>query len=69
MTIENTISIAGLFILLLGGYVKLVTKIEKQDIRLANVEKQDDRIMTKLDTIADDISEIKIELQNKQNRP
>ncbi len=52
----------------IGGYVKLMTKIKELEIRLNSVEKQDDKIINKLDLIAEAISEIKIEMQNKQDR-
>lgn len=43
-------------------------KLRELDIRLTAVEKQDDEIYAKLDKMMEGIQEIKIELQNKQNR-
>lgn len=43
-------------------------KLRELDIRLTAVEKQDDEIYAKLDKMMEGIQDIKIELQNKQNR-
>ena len=51
-----------------GIYVKVTTKLRELEIRVKAVEKQDDIIINKLNNIDEDIGEIKVELQNKQNR-
>lgn len=66
--VETIIAIMGLAGAMIGGYVKLMTKIKELEIRLAQVEKQDDKILEKLESIAEDIGDIKIEMQNKVNR-
>jgi len=53
---------------LIGIYVKFSTKLKELEVRQAQVEKQDIEIITKLDSIRDDISELKVELMNKKNR-
>jgi len=35
---------------------------------MSTVEKQDDKILTKLDEIVEKVNEIKIDLQNKQDK-
>lgn len=49
-------------------YVKIMSRLSEFEIRLRQVEKQDDAIMNKLDEIAENITDIKIDLNNKQNR-
>ena len=60
---------------IIGIYVRMQTKLKELDIRLlsleskiAHVERQDEKIMDKLDSISEQINEIKIQLQNKQDR-
>lgn len=53
---------------IVGMYVNQQKKNTEFELRLNSVEKQDDSISKKLDKISEDISEIKIELQNKKNR-
>lgn len=53
---------------LIGIYVKVSTKLKELDIRVSAVEKQDNVIIGKLDDIKEDVGEIKVEMQNKQNR-
>ena len=67
-------------IVLLGGilslYIHLRTKLKELEMRVKMMEervelaeKQDDKILQKLDTITDHITNIRVELQNKQSRP
>ena len=49
-------------------YVKLMTKLVELETRVMSVEKQDNTILNKLDKIADDLTDIKIDLQNKQDK-
>ena len=66
------IFLAGQFIAIVIGlisiYVKVSLKLKELEIRVAVVEKQDDQISRKLDTIATQISNLSIQLQNKQDR-
>lgn len=49
-------------------YVKIMSRLSEFEIRLRQVEKQDDAIMNKLEEIAENLTDIKIDLNNKQNR-
>lgn len=49
-------------------YVKLMTKLVELETRVMAIEKQDNTISSKLDRIVEDLTEIKIELQNKQDK-
>ena len=64
--------IAGQAILIIGGligiYVKVSLKLKELEIRVHVVEKQDDQISRKLDTIANQLNQLSIQLQNKQDR-
>lgn len=51
-----------------GIYVRQQIKNKEFELRLNSVEKQDDSVSSKLDKISVDITAIKLELQNKQNR-
>lgn len=66
------IFIAGQAILIIGGligiYVKVSLKLKELEIRVHVVEKQDDQISRKLDTIANQLNQLSIQLQNKQDR-
>lgn len=53
---------------LIGIYVKVSLKLKELEIRVAVVEKQDDQISKKLDTIASQLNQLFIQLQNKQDR-
>jgi len=53
---------------LIGIYVKVSLKLKELEIRVNVVEKQDDLISKKLDRIATQISDLCIQLQNKQDR-
>jgi hypothetical protein len=64
--------IAGQAILIIGGligiYVKVSLKLKELEIRVHVVEKQDDQISRKLDTITQQLNQLSIQLQNKQDR-
>lgn len=66
------IFIAGQAILIIGGligiYVKVSLKLKELEIRVQVVEKQDDQISRKLDTITQQLNQLSIQLQNKQDR-
>lgn len=53
---------------LIGIYVKVSLKLKELEIRVSVVEKQDDQISKKLDTIASQLNQLFIQLQNKQDR-
>lgn len=64
---------------IIGGgiaiYVKMQTKLKELEIRMAQLEKsvehndkQDDLILQKLEDIKDQITELKVEMQNKQDK-
>lgn len=66
------IFIAGQAILIIGGligiYVKVSLKLKELEIRVNVVEKQDDQISRKLDLITQQLNQLSIQLQNKQDR-
>ena len=66
------IFIAGQAILIIGGligiYVKVSLKLKELEIRVQVVEKQDDQISRKLDIITQQLNQLSIQLQNKQDR-
>lgn len=72
MSQELLIFLVGQGIAILFGWVKLNTqmtiKLKELDIRLKHIESKDQEINSKLDSIFKKISEIQVELQNKQNR-
>jgi hypothetical protein len=49
-------------------YTKTQTRLSEIEIRLRAVEKQDDTIMRKLDEIKEEITDLKIAIQNKKDR-
>ena len=53
---------------LIGIYVKVSLKLKELEIRVHVVEKQDDQISKKLDVIANQLNQLSIQLQNKQDR-
>jgi peptidoglycan hydrolase CwlO-like protein len=72
MTQELLIFLVGQAVTILYGWVKLNTqmtiKLKELDIRLEHIEKKDQDVSQKLDSIFNKISEIQLELSNKQNR-
>lgn len=64
--------IAGQAIIIIGGligiYVKVSLKLKELEIRVNVVEKQDDKISRKLDNIFNQLNQLTIQLQNKQDR-
>ena len=72
MSQELLIFLGSQAIAIIFGWVKLNTqmtiKLKELDIRLEHIEKKDDDDSQKLDSIFKKISEIQVELQNKQNR-
>lgn len=53
---------------LISIYVKVSLKLKELEIRVNMVEKQDDLIAKKLDTIQHTLNALSIALQNKQDR-
>jgi peptidoglycan hydrolase CwlO-like protein len=72
MSQELLIFLIGQGAAILYGWVKINTqmtiKLKELDIRLEHIEKKDQDVSQKLDSIFNKISEIQLELQNKQNR-
>lgn len=64
--------LVGQAIAILGGlitiYVKTTLKIKELEIRVAIIEKEDARMMEKLDKIERAINNLAIQLQNKADR-
>ncbi len=58
----------GLLGIMIGAYLKIMTRLKEFEIRIGHMEKQDDTILKKLDDIADKINAIKIDMNNKKNR-
>jgi len=53
---------------LIGVYSKFQSRMDQLDLRITAMEKQDSRIIEKLDAIQEDLTDIKIDIQNKQDR-
>lgn len=53
---------------LISIYVKVSLKLKELEVRVHVVEKQDDQISRKLDTIAAQLNNLTVQLQNKQDR-
>lgn len=53
---------------LISIYTKVTLKLKELEIRVQMVEKQDDKIVQKLDSIIETINTLAIKLQNKQDR-
>jgi peptidoglycan hydrolase CwlO-like protein len=72
MNQELLIFLIGQGAAILYGWVKINTqmtiKLKELDIRLEHIEKKDQDVSHKLDSIFKKISEIQLELSNKQNR-
>ena len=68
ITPDTILAALTLLFLMIGGYVKIMSKIKELEIRMSTVEKQDDKILTKLDEIVEKVNEIKIDLRNKQDK-
>jgi hypothetical protein len=68
INLSNVIEILAFGVSMVVGYVKMQVKIKELEVRLDASEKQDNRIMEKLDRIGEDINDIKLDLQNKQDR-
>jgi hypothetical protein len=72
MSQELLIFLIGQGAAILYGWVKINTqmtiKLKELDIRLEHIEKKDQDVSQKLDSIFNKISEIQLELSNKQNR-
>jgi len=72
MSQELLIFLIGQAVTIVYGWVKLNTqmtiKLKELDIRLEHIENRDQYVSQKLDSIFNKISEIQLELSNKQNR-
>lgn len=69
INLSNVVEIFVFGFTIVGVYVKMQVKIKELEVRLKATEHNDNRIMEKLEGIGEDINDIKIEMQNKQNRP
>lgn len=60
------------FLTLAGGLISVYTKFQSRmdqlELRIKAMEQQDTRIIEKLDAIQEDLTDIKIDIQNKQDR-
>lgn len=54
--------------LTIGLFSQIKTKLRELEIRVQQVEHQDNSILEKLDKIKDQISNLRIDMQNKKNR-
>lgn len=68
ITLKDILYVLGLLITIVVGYGKLMAKIRELELRVGMVEKQDDKILIKLDKIADQIADIKEDLSYKQDK-
>lgn len=68
INLSNVLEIFGFGITVVVGWSKMQVKIKELEVRLNAQEKNDNRIMEKLDRIGEDINDIKLDLQNKQDR-
>jgi len=68
VTLKDIFALLGLMITIIIGYGKLMSKIRELELRVGMVEKQDDKILVKLDKIADQIADIKEDLSYKQDK-
>jgi len=68
INLSNVLEIFGFGITIVVGFVKMQVKIKELEVRLNAMEKNDNRIMEKLERIGEDINDIKLDLQNKQDR-
>ncbi len=50
------------------SYMTIMSKLRELELRVNMVERQDDKIISKLDDLMDSVNEVKLELSNKQNR-
>lgn len=62
------IFIIGQFIAGIRSYMTIMSKLRELELRVNMVERQDDKIISKLDDLMDSVQEVKLELSNKQNR-
>lgn len=75
MELQDILQIIGLLGVVVGLHVKNQTKMKELEMKIIAIEndishseKQDEKIMTKLDAIGSDITDIKIQLQNKADK-
>lgn len=68
ITLKDIFYIIGLLTSFLFSYGRITAWKREIEIRLTMVEKQDDKIIDKLDKIADQIADIKEDLSYKQDK-
>lgn len=54
--------------ILIAIYSKITSQLKEFEVRINHVEKQDDAILQKLNEINETVTNIRIELNNKQNK-
>ena len=62
--IQSVLFAIGLFKL----YTDMQIKMKELDVRMSAVERQDDEIYAKLDSIMEKLIQLQIKIENKQNR-
>lgn len=58
----------ALIAIMIKNHINVSLKLKELDMRLRVVERQDDTIVKKLDQIADQLFDLKLELQNKKDK-
>lgn len=59
---------AGQLVAGIRSYMSVMSKLKELELRITMVERQDDKIINKLDDLMESVQEVKLELSNKQNR-
>lgn len=59
----------GMLAGLVGIYVRMETKMKELDVRVQSLEMTDKLMNDKLDRIIDAITDLKVAITNKQDRP
>lgn len=59
----------ALLIGMIGIYVKISIKIKELELRVRVVEKQDSTIINKLDNLGNQLTDMRVMMENKQDRP
>jgi chaperonin cofactor prefoldin len=53
---------------IIGVYVRVMVKLKELELRVKMVENQDSQISKKLDEISRQITDLRVDMQNKQDR-
>jgi hypothetical protein len=69
---DITVFLVSQAIIIIGGlmgiYIKVSLKLKELDIRVNMVERQEDKVVQKLDSIIDTITTLLVKLEQKQDR-